>query len=322
MRISLNYFHYLSKKKEDKYILEDKHDQSITNKLLSHEDFAQQFFYKYLNLKDLLIGNDLSSSVRKGISSCAIRFILIALKYMKKKLPFENELIEQAQVIFLEEFNKNYWLSLGSRFSNILNTDKLKENFINELDNFQFNFKKYKQIPSYTSSPIQMWKGFKKPYPTMYLLAMALMVLPYSSVCLERIFSQLRDIKTLKRNRLTIENLEACILNFEHFRSDEIHIVDAMKLDYLKSNIMKAKPEITHADSLNSDQLNQKTHQNIINENPESGVDENDEKCEDNVDFIYDFGEDFDPNNIQSYLGKTKSKVKILMPMTKKVKLN
>jgi len=117
---------------------------------------------------------------------------------MKKKLPFENELTEQAQVIFLEEFNKNYWLSLGTRFSNILNTDKLKENFINELDNFQFNFKRYKQIPSYTSSSIQMWKGFKKPYPTMYLLGMALMVLPYSSVCLEQIFSQLRDIKTLK----------------------------------------------------------------------------------------------------------------------------
>ena len=314
-------FSFPFEEKEDKYILEDQHDQSLISKLLSNEEFTQQFLHKYNNLKELLSADDLSVSVRKEISSCAIRFILITLKYMKKKLPFEDELIEQVQVIFLEEFNKNYWLSLGTRFSNILNTDKLKESFVNELDNFQFNFKKYKQIPILSSSPIQMWKSFKKPYPTMYLLAMVLIVLPHSSVCLERMFSQLRDIKTLKRNRLTIENLEACILNFEHFKSDKIHIIDAMKLDYLKNNIMKAKPQVIHSDSLSPDQINQEAHQNTINDKSEQEVDEDDQNSEDEVDFVYDFGEDFDPNNIQAYLGKTQSRVRILTS-TKKVKEN
>jgi len=78
----------------------------------------------------------------------------------------------------------------------------------------------------------------KKIYPTIHTLVSALLVLPHSSVCVVRIFSKLRDIKTLKRNRLTVEHLKACILNFEHFSRADIHIVDQMKLTYLKSKVI------------------------------------------------------------------------------------
>ena len=225
--------------KKDGSILESKHDDSIQFRLLTTEEFQIQFLFKYQGMETLF--QALDSQVREDISNCAMNFIILALKHMKLKLPFQNETLEQSQVIFLEKFDKNYWLHLKAHFPNIIKTDQMKERFVNELDNFQYNFKKIKSSLGFELSPIQIWKGLKKTYPTMYVLATALMTLPHSSVCVERIFSKLRDIKTLKRNRLSIENLEACIINFEHFETAQIHIVDQMKIDYLKSRIQKVE---------------------------------------------------------------------------------
>ena len=183
---------------KDTEILEKLYDVTYKDIICCNEQFELQFLHKYFNIKDLFTMID--SETKDEIRSSAFNFIILTLKHMKKKLPFKDKLIEQSKVIFLEEFNKSHWLSLGERFYNILRTDKMKESFVNEMDNFQFNFKKYKQISNLGTSPIQIWKGLKKTYPTMYTLAMSLLVLPHSSVCVERIFSKLRDIKTLKRN--------------------------------------------------------------------------------------------------------------------------
>jgi hAT family C-terminal dimerisation region len=47
----------------------------------------------------------------------------------------------------------------------------------------------------------------------MAKLAKALAVLPHSSIDVERAFSALKDIKNIKRSRLTIEHQEACLLS-------------------------------------------------------------------------------------------------------------
>jgi len=51
----------------------------------------------------------------------------------------------------------------------------------------------------------------------MYEIAKAVFVLPHFSVPVERVFSSMKNIKNLRRNRLTIQNLEACLLGDQHF---------------------------------------------------------------------------------------------------------
>src|SRR5690349_746698 len=87
------------------------------------------------------------------------------------------------------------------------------------------------------------------------------MTLPHSLVCVERMFSKLHNIKTLRRNRLTVENLEACILNFEHFGFVSIHIIDQMKSNYLLSTIIKAKSMPTSTDIVEQEAEGLEIHQ-------------------------------------------------------------
>ncbi len=51
----------------------------------------------------------------------------------------------------------------------------------------------------------------------MTKIAKAVMVLPQSSVSVERIFSQLKNFKSEKRNRLNAENLQASLLLFQKY---------------------------------------------------------------------------------------------------------
>ena len=66
-------------------------------------------------------------------------------------------------------------------------------------------------------------------------------MLPYSSVPVERIFSNLKDIKTPKRNRLTLDNLEACLMGYQHSKSEIFSISEEMKENYKKKKVLVSK---------------------------------------------------------------------------------
>jgi len=64
-------------------------------------------------------------------------------------------------------------------------------------------------------SPLKIWQS------EMVTIARAVTVLPYSSVEVERIFSAMKDIKNVKRNRLSLDNVEACLLGYQYFNSEK-----------------------------------------------------------------------------------------------------
>jgi len=57
----------------------------------------------------------------------------------------------------------------------------------------------------------------------IFKLARAAQTLPYSTASVERNFSQLLDVKTIKRNRLGVENTEACLLIKQEARDECIN---------------------------------------------------------------------------------------------------
>ena len=65
-------------------------------------------------------------------------------------------------------------------------------------------------------SLVKIWEYLSKDnqFPTLSLLAKALLVIPYSTVPVESVFSEFRVFKTPYRNRLRlrIQNLQASIL--------------------------------------------------------------------------------------------------------------
>jgi len=61
------------------------------------------------------------------------------------------------------------------------------------------------------------------------------MVLPQSSVSIERVFSRLKEFKTEKKNRLNYENLHASLLLFQNHGDGNFEITKEMFSSYENS---------------------------------------------------------------------------------------
>jgi len=229
----------------------------------SYQVFEPEIESRKLNFKDdyivqydliKVLFSKLNEKDKDEIVETSIKFIFLVLKYMKKKLPFEDPTWSDIKMIFLTEFNKIKWTNLKNNFSNVLSTIELKENFIHELSRLEYNFKKIQyQILMTKPSPLTLWNSLKKDYPIIYQLSKALLVLPRSSVNVERIFSNLKHIHNPSRNRLTLENLEACLLAYQHYRDSK------MPIDF----------ELFKKDVDSSESSNALTNQEIIEEESE-----------------------------------------------------
>ena len=53
-----------------------------------------------------------------------------------------------------------------------------------------------------------------------------------SFLVVERIFSSMKDIKTIKRNSLTVETLEACLLGYQAFKTILLKMRNSMLKNY------------------------------------------------------------------------------------------
>ena len=105
--------------------------------------------------------------------------------------------------------------------------------FENELNRLEAAFMRIRE--DHLSSKInidQTWKLLSMEYPLVSKLALALLVLPYSTVSVERLFAEISDFKTPKRNRMTIENLEACLIVYQDSRESSNFITDTMIYRY------------------------------------------------------------------------------------------
>ena len=198
----------------------DKEKSAYNNLLDSLEGLCENVLYKDSYIKEKL--STFEKADRDQIASAAQNFVLTCLKTMRVKLPFQNEIISDANVIFLREFSKKKWEALGNRYTNIITSKDELNLYKDEIGRLEYNFADIQYMTTMTKmTPLEVWKTLEENYPITSKLASALFVLPHSTATVERSFSTMKDIKNPKRNRLTVENLEACLLSYQHFKTED-----------------------------------------------------------------------------------------------------
>lgn len=207
-------------------ILEGKFGSDIEAVLNTDEEFRDLIFSSPQLEETKQYFDKLSSTAQKTLLTASKKFIVMALKYMKKKFPYKEQIINDTKVIFLKEFDKTKWIRLQKHFTNIISTDKMKKTFGNELDSLEFQFDDISSVVKMKKvSILETWNTLGDEYPTLSMLARAILVLPHSSVSVERVFSTLKNIKNSKRNRMTVQNLEACILSYQQRGKSSIVVI-------------------------------------------------------------------------------------------------
>ena len=209
---------------KEKDIIKGNYNEDVRDKLVSEEEFGLYYLSKYDSIKELY--NKVPMDKKTSILSGAIKFIYIVLQKMRKKIPFHHPIINMAQVVFFEcEYDEAKWIGLKDHFQTILKTKKQRDDYTTEVRKIEYHYNKMRQrmLQSMVSvSPLKIWQSEMVTYPNIYLIARAVAVLPYSSVEVERIFSAMKDIKNVKRNRLNLDNVEACLLGYQYFNSEKI----------------------------------------------------------------------------------------------------
>ncbi len=125
--------------------------------------------------------------------------------------------------------------TLAARFSNVIAENEIIQ-FSNEVGLLNLDARSIARRIDVVSSFLEVWEKEKANYTLIFKLAKALQVLPYSTAGVERVFSALTDIKTIKRNRLDITNLQSCLLVKQHFRNKEVSISEDIISRYNSSN--------------------------------------------------------------------------------------
>ena len=228
-------------KKDD--IIAGKFNTELAELLVTGKEFEEQFLSEYESLNILL--TQIDQGQKEQLALFSIKFIIMCLKQSKKRLPYSIKIMNLSQAVFFEEkYDKDKWLALKTQFPNILKSKKQKDDFATEVRNMEYSYNKIKEKIDKTdkASLLKVWKNESITYPNMYLVARAIFVLPYSSMAVERVFSALKDIKNKKRNRLTTENVEACLLGHQATRSEKFVITEAMIENYLNPNFLAKTP--------------------------------------------------------------------------------
>jgi len=157
------------------------------------------------------------NAIDREIYGNARNFISQILVSMKKedRFPFENKVLNSMEAIYLlKPFDQIAWQSLAKAFDNII-TPELELKFSIDLQNFNCKYKSIQErYLSSGMSLVKIWEYLSKDnqFPTLSLLAKALLVIPYSTAPVGSVFSEFRVFKTPYRNRLSIQNLQASIL--------------------------------------------------------------------------------------------------------------
>jgi len=194
-------------------------------------------FEKYFNLKHdefETYSKKMQPEFAKDLYNYARQFIIEMIVRMKEIIPFKNEVLESVDVIKLEGINESKWTTLAKQFTNIVPSNEFNA-FKNQLDIFAWNFPELKSyFNSSNQNLINFWTSNKIiDYPILKKLALACLTLPYSTVSVERSFSILRDIQRPKRNNLSAEAVEACLLSHHSLNASESFLItNDMKKKY------------------------------------------------------------------------------------------
>ena len=159
---------------KDKYLVSGESEIYQHSLMKSSDQFENEYLLNYESIAELWPGITLDQ--RREVVTAARRFLFLAIKHMKTRLPYKEQIWEDISVVFFTEFNKQKWSNLRSRFTNILCTNKLKENFVDEVNRLEYNFKRIQhQSLVAKPSPLVLWQSLEKEYPTLSRLSRALL---------------------------------------------------------------------------------------------------------------------------------------------------
>jgi hypothetical protein len=202
--------------------------------------FEQYFLQRHPEFKPYL--NPANS---ERFMNAAWTFLHTTVNQITQRMP-----LDEKGILIAEAFSLPQLSSLGKihqlaiRFSNIIHTDQLTK-FGHEIENLECNFMQIKKLFENNSKAnwLNIWKTYQDSYSLIYKLARAMQVLPYSTVNIERGFSVATDIKTIKRNNISVGALQACLLAKQEFSDNLITFPSKMLLEYEHSSLKKPKNE-------------------------------------------------------------------------------
>ncbi len=234
--------------KELEIYLTSQHQQNNLIKERTIEEFETYFLSKSKLFRDSLANN--TPQFRQKFFVAAKRFLDTAALRIREYLPLKNQLIMSVDCFLM---NRNSAIkeldSLASHFTNVISKDEFMK-FSLELDRLAISgtriMNNLKISPS--SKALEIWFQEHNEYPLICKLVRAIAAYPYSTAGLERTFSKVTDIKTIKRNRLDTKNLEACLLIKQEYGDKELEFTTDV-LDRYSNRERKTKLfEISHKD--------------------------------------------------------------------------
>ena len=193
-------------------------------KILNLVQFKERFNKDY----DGAVSETLSPETKDKLFEVIRNFILKILCEMQERLPINQQIFKESRVVFFDEWDIDAWRWLAEKFHNIIGPEETTQ-FQNELKRMSIHFSSLrKQHENSNRTILESWDNLSGQYPNISKLAKSILVLPHSSVPVERIFSQMQDFKTEKRNRLTTENLETSLLIYQAFSEFDFVITSDM----------------------------------------------------------------------------------------------
>ena len=186
--------------------------EEIVKYIADKDLFKDEWTLLYPEIKSLM--NKVDENTVELVFKSTQSFILNTIYEMKNKLPFNHKIIKASYDIFFHStiFNRDSWQILADQFKNIISEGE-NRSFQNELKRMACNHERHaKEHRESQRTILETWSFLSNQYPSMGKLAKSIIALTHSSCPVERIFAQMEDFVTPKRNRMTSENLEACLL--------------------------------------------------------------------------------------------------------------
>jgi len=202
----------LFKKLKPYFTQETNQEQYYESIKRNFEDFKVYFLARHPNFNNELAS--LSEENQNNFFNAAKAFLEEALLQLRDYLPWKDSQILLLADSFLlkTQYASTNLNNLAAQFSNIISKDELS---LFNLETSRLTFAGLdvrKRIKKGGANYLEGWKQVEQDFPLIYRLARAIWTLPYSSASIERNFSVMGDIKTIKRNKLSLPNLEACLL--------------------------------------------------------------------------------------------------------------
>jgi len=213
------------------YLNLDKEDPIYIAAKRTSIDFEQFFLQENKRFKEMLNGK--SGEFRTKFFEIARTFFENSFEDLKKRLPKFDAMIMKGDCVVLKDMKDlENMRFMADTFRNLYNEFDfyLLENQIDRIKNETEFIQKLQN----RENIIEQWKTMESKYPQLFRLIQIIQLVPYSNSNVERDFSQLNLIKTTRRNRLHVKNIEACLL----IKQEDSNFIESL---YTKSLLKKSQ---------------------------------------------------------------------------------